>query len=81
MVKPKGTSRLIAVKEFLMEKNIQSGNDIEYGNTTGRTIPLEGKYEGAVINCFNTGTVNVQGSGDNLEEIKIIINSAFPKKK
>ena len=81
MVKPKKYSRLTEVKAYLMEIGVESGSDLPYGNGLGRTIPLGGKYDGTLVNCFDTGTVDVQGSCDNLDEIKGVLQNKFPKKK
>lgn len=33
-------------------------------NGTGQQLRLEQPYEGAIVNCFDTGTVTVQGNAN-----------------
>ena len=73
--------KLTEVKEYLLRLGIPFEHDVEINNATGRRIPVGGKYIGGFINCFNTGTVDTQGSGEYLSELKELISKEFPKKK
>lgn len=41
-------------------------------NDTGYRLTLASPYEGAIVNCFSTGKVNVQGHGHVAEVKKLL---------
>jgi hypothetical protein len=79
MGKKKGESRLNQVKQYLLSIGVNF-EEVDYGNGLGRTLCLDGTYSGALVNCFNTGNVNVQGGCARIDEIRALITENFPNR-